>query len=107
GLSRSWWPDELRTEPSRSVSPVRRLHRPHAQWRKAGRASGAGTDEIRVGDQPRYLENARSNNSARASRCRRRGDRVTRRAFISLLGGAAVAFLNTTNIAQRPKKNGK
>src|SRR5262245_43724820 len=52
----------------------RRLHRPHAQWRKAGQASGAGTDEIRVGDQPRYLENARSNNSARASRCRRRGD---------------------------------
>jgi hypothetical protein len=32
---------------------------------------------------------------------------MRRHEFIALLGGAAVAFLNTTNIAQRPKKNGK
>src|SRR5262249_6708483 len=59
------------------------------QWGKAGLASGGGADETRVGEQPRYLENARSNNSARASRCRRGRDWMKRRKFITLLGGAA------------------
>jgi hypothetical protein len=35
------------------------LRRPHPQRREAGRSSGAGSDQIRVGDQPQDREGAR------------------------------------------------
>src|SRR5262249_39196370 len=41
------------------------------------------------GDQPQHHESARPHRAADATRPRRRGDRVTRREFITLLGGAA------------------
>src|SRR5262249_35807178 len=44
---------------------------------------------VRSCHQPHHGQGARPNNSAYASRARRRGDRVRRREFIAGLGGAA------------------
>src|SRR5262249_59280438 len=44
---------------------------------------------IRAGDQPQDGKGTRPHHSRQTARARRRGDRVKRRAFITLLGGAA------------------
>src|SRR5262249_9419700 len=66
-----------------------RLHRPYSQRRKARRPSHASADQVRIGHQPQDREGARPANSRQAARACRRGDRVRRREFIALIGGAA------------------
>src|SRR5262249_35234691 len=73
----------------RTVPARRGLCRPHPQGREACRPSGAGTDQVRAGSQPQDREDARAGNPDNRARPRRRGDRVKRRAFITLVGGAA------------------
>src|SRR5262245_3470618 len=46
-------------------------------------------DQVRAGDQPQDRQGVRLRHSANAARPRRRGDRMRRREFIALLGGAA------------------
>src|SRR6516162_4275487 len=47
---------------------------------------------IRTGDQLQNRQGARPDDSRQAYRARRRGDRVRRREFVTLFGGAAVGW---------------
>src|SRR5262249_49510747 len=85
---RRWWADQLRSEHYRCLPPRRWLRRADSQRRKAGRPADPTIDEVRAGDQRQHSEGAWTRNFANAARPRRPGDRVRRREFITLLGGA-------------------
>src|SRR5262249_11751047 len=85
----SWRPDELWHQHYGRVSPSWHLRRPDSQGRETRRPAGFAADQVRAGNQPEDRQGARPNNSAECTSHCRRGDRVRRREFITLLGGAA------------------
>jgi hypothetical protein len=65
------------------------LYGTHSQGREACRPSGYAADHLRVRNQPTNGQAARHCRCAYVAHARRRGDRMRRREFITLLGGAA------------------
>src|SRR5215469_4555114 len=95
--------DVLRPEPHRHVPAGRQICRSDRERSQADRSAGRATDQVRVGDQSQYRQDARSNDPTSDPRPRRRGHRVTRWA-VCLLAIAVSATASLSSTAQEPKK---
>src|SRR5262249_40274596 len=88
-IRHSRWAHDLRRELSRCVPPNRHLHGQNSQGHYARGPGCHAADRVRACHQHWYCEGARPRRAADPARPRRRGDRMTRREFVTLLGGAA------------------
>src|SRR5262249_986246 len=88
-VRRRWWAVELWKQHYRRVPSGRCLHRPDSQGREAGRLARGAGDESRTVHQSQDRQGAPPHHAHITTGARRRGDRVRRREFITLLGGAA------------------
>src|SRR3979490_634405 len=82
-------PNELRNKPAGELPADGLLCGPNSQRYSPQRSACDATDQIRFCHKSQDSQVAATASPAKPSSPRRRGDRVNRRAFITLLGGAA------------------
>ena len=94
--------DVLRTQPSRHTSAIGQTGGQDSERRTSGRSADRAADSLRTDRKSQDRKSARTGDPGLVPAARRRGDRVIRREFITLLGGAAARGRSRRARSSRP-----